>query len=181
MPTRLTRLDCYNRHRLFEYKGAQGAFLFHADPTRRRAAITSAGPASAFSRKRAFPLPGRHASHRACGQRSFDVSIFLGILATSAETRWSRGPLKQTAGSRNSPCSLPGNSQARQIGAHDDVAGESARLGSLPEIGCGQRTGHLVGALKRRPRLKGPDASRRGALHSPSAPWPPGPWCCFGD
>ena len=33
MPTRLTRLDCYNRHRLFEYKGAQGAFLFHADPT----------------------------------------------------------------------------------------------------------------------------------------------------
>ena len=22
MPTRLTRLDCYNRHRLFEYKGA---------------------------------------------------------------------------------------------------------------------------------------------------------------
>jgi hypothetical protein len=152
MPTRLTKLDCYNRHRLFEYKGAQGAFLFHADPTRRRAAITSAGPASAFSRKRAFPLPGRHASHRACGQRSFDVSIFLGILATSAETRWSRGPLKQTAGSRNSPCSLPGNSQARQISAHDDVAGESARLGSLPEIGCSQRTtGHLVGALKRCP------------------------------
>ena len=33
MPTRLTKLDCYNRHRLFEYKGAQGAFLFHADPT----------------------------------------------------------------------------------------------------------------------------------------------------
>ncbi len=22
MPTRLTRLDCYNRHRLFEHKGA---------------------------------------------------------------------------------------------------------------------------------------------------------------
>ena len=33
MPTRLTKLDCYNPHPLFEYKGAQGAFLFHADPT----------------------------------------------------------------------------------------------------------------------------------------------------
>ena len=40
---------------------------------------------------------------------------------------------------------LRGKAQARQIGAHDDVAGEPARLGSLPEIGCGQRTtGHLV-------------------------------------
>jgi len=31
---------------------------------------------------------------------------------------------------------LRGKAQARQIGAHDDVAGEPARLGSLPEIGC---------------------------------------------
>jgi hypothetical protein len=47
---------------------------------------------------------------------------------------------------------LRGKAQARQIGAHDDVAGEPARLGSLPEIGRSQRTtGHLVGALKHCP------------------------------
>ena len=48
--------------------------------------------------------------------------------------------------------SLRGKAEARQIGAHDDVAGKSARFRSLPEIGFGQRTtGHLVGALKRCP------------------------------
>jgi len=32
--------------------------------------------------------------------------------------------------------SLCRETETRQIGAHDDVAGEPARLGSLPEITC---------------------------------------------
>ena len=53
---------------------------------------------------------------------------------------------------------------------------------SLPEISL--QSAHHRAPCRRPetlPRLKVPDVSRRGALRSPSAPWPLGPWCCFGD